>query len=805
MLLRKKYAELILPLKLRGTLSYCVPEELVHCVEVGSWVNVMMSGREYLCVVEAISDVAPDILPNKLKAISAVVDLPKVEASEMLFWHNLADYYMCTVGEVFKAAYSLSFHKQVAIQGERKLKAEEKAVKAAARAAEEAQKPKRRKKRVAADADSCEAKESSGSLSAAGVSSVPEQLPSCEVNDGSEPLSVSGVFPLPELSTLQQEVLAKVKSYFSENKPVLLHGVTGSGKTEIYMHLAKEVLLRGKSVLYMVPEIALSAQLKSRLENVFGDKLLIFNSKQTAVQRKKVFDALKSSNVPEISEGADGNSRASSASAVSEDADGDSRASSESARCETSESARCETAVGVPPEAVGYIILGTRSAVLLPFFDLGLVIIDEEHDSSYKQADPAPRYNGRDAAMMLARQCGASVIMGSATPSFEAQYNVLTGKYARVELGQKFYGNTEPIIKIIDTNKAYRLHNMKGPFSMQLINEIRKTVDRGEQVMIFRSRRAYSPIVQCSECGEIPKCPKCNVSLSYHKFNNMLECHYCGYRKKYTPLCPKCGEQTLVNKGAGTEKIEEELKEYFPDMVIERFDADTTESKVREQKLLKDFAAGKINILVGTQMITKGFDFDRLALVAVIQADSLFSVQDFRADERAYQLLQQLRGRAGRRGKQGMIMIQTAQPEHPVVMRLVEESHRMDPDYPWKTEEKCALEGDDGSGLKEREIFCYPPYVRLLLISIKDRQQWRVQAVAKDMLTLFAQCGINNQVGPFAPAIEKVNGYHILQYWVKLPRNGRLGKIKQALSNGIELVKSKYNNTPTIVVDVDPY
>lgn len=759
---QKKYVDLILPLKLKGTLSYCVPDELAQDIEVGSWVTVMMASKEYLCVVEAISETAPAIDPKKLKSVQSVVNLPKVTSQEMLFWHNLADYYMCSIGEVFKAAYSQSFHKQVAIQDAQMRKAEERAARAQAiKEAREAKAQARAAKQQAKAAKSSKDKDSKelhADLKMA--QSTAEKSEICSEDDYqniSTDKPKEEHFPLAQLSLAQQDVFIKTKSYFKQKKPVLLQGVTGSGKTEIYMHLAKEVLLKGYTVLYLVPEIALSAQLKSRLESAFGDNLLIFNSKQTALQRKKVFDALKCAAEEKMSENNDCESH-----------------------LETSRTPK-----------IGHIVLGTRSSVMLPLSNLALVIIDEEHDASYKQTDPAPRYNGREAALMLARQCGANVIMGSATPSFEAQYNVLTGKYAKIDLTSKFYGKTEPLITIIDTNKAYRLRNMNGSFSMQLLNEIRKTTDRGEQVMIFRSRRAYSTIVQCTECGEIPKCPNCNVSLSYHKFSNLLECHYCGYHKKFTQQCPKCGQPTLVNKGSGTEKIEEELKSYFPQLVIARFDADTTQSKVQEQKLLNDFAKGNINILVGTQMITKGFDFDHLALVAVIQADSLFAVQDFRADERAYQLLQQLRGRAGRRDKQGMIMIQTAQPDHPVIKRLIEES----------------LQGnmDVMVGLKEREMFSYPPYVRLMLISIKDRQQWRAKAVSDNLLEVFRQCGINNHIGPVAAPIEKVNGYHIYQYWIKLPRNSRLAQTKQALSDGIELVRAKYNNIPIIVVDVDPY
>ncbi|MCK9625063.1 MAG: primosomal protein N' [Bacteroidales bacterium] len=667
----KKYVDVILPLKLRGKISYAVPEPFTTQIKVGSWVMVRLIGRRYLAVVEAISDTPPDIDSNKVKEIESMESLPIVEQNEMDFWRSIAEYYMCSVGEIFKAAYSVSFQKQVE-----------------------------------------------------------------KVRTKKEVKKEFSINSLPELSVLQQEAYCQIGKYFEKNKIVLLNGVTGSGKTEIYIHLAQKVLEEGKSVLYMVPEIALSRQLNSRLEDIFGEKLMVYHSKQTSLQKKKVFDALKGT---------------------------------------TSESGSIRDAK---------IILGTRSSVFLPFNELGLVIIDEEHDSSYKQSEPAPRYNGRDAAIMLATKRGTKVILGSATPSMESFYNVTIGKYVQVDLCEKYHGVIEPEIEIIDTNKAYRLHNMKGSFSMQLINQIASRLELGEQVMIFRSRRSYSPIVQCSQCGAIPKCPHCNVSLSYHKFNNSLVCHYCNYKVSFTTRCPSCGEPALDSKGAGTEKIEEELNELFPNAKIARFDADTTSGKVQEQKILKDFAGGKTDILVGTQMITKGFDFERLSLVAVINADALFSIQDFRADERSGQLLQQLRGRAGRREKEGKMIIQTAQPDHPVLQKIGECSN---------------------VGLKERKTFGYPPYVRMVLIIVKDKYESRLWRLSNDISSVIKQCGIKDFAGPISPQIDKIQEKFLTQFWIKLPRNRTLYVTKKALYEGIEFIKTQYKFAPEIIIDVDPY
>jgi primosomal protein N'' len=672
----KLYVKVILPLKLRDDLTYSVPDILKDEVSIGAWVNVLLVGRKQFGVISRILD-EPDIDPSMIRDVTAISPLHPVGEEEIGFWRVLADYYMCTVGEVFKSAYSLAFRKQADVRS---------------------RKPK-----------------------------------------AGEAMQTAH---LPELSEIQENAKVQIRSHFKEHKTVLLEGVTGSGKTAIYMHLAQEELDKGHNVLYLVPEIAISRQLQERLENHFGERVLIFHSKQTAPQRKRVYDQLLTGG----------------------------------------------------KEA--HLILGTRSAIFLPFRSLSLVIIDEEHDSSYKQTDPSPRYNGRDAAIMLATGRKANVLLGSATPSFESLLNVENGKYAKVSLPVKYFQTAEPPeIKVIDTASTRRLRNMRGSFAMQLVNEIRATVERGEQVMVFRSRRAYSPIVQCTECGATPKCPHCNVSLSYHKAKNRLQCHYCNYSIPFSTRCPECGEYSLVNRGTGTEKIEEELQEIFPDFKIARFDSETTESKVREQKILKDFAAGHTNILVGTQMITKGFDFEKLTLVAVISADSLFAVQDFRADERAFQLLEQLMGRAGRRGSRGRIFIQTEQPEHPVILRLLKTSSQTP-----SLARQAALDR-----LQERSMFGYPPYVRLILITLRDRHEGRLWHLGRDIQAILAECGISDYAGPIAPLIDFIDNKHITQFWIKLPRDRQLSLKKRLLQTQLDNLNAKYKNGPDILVDVDPY
>ena len=662
------YANVILPLKLQRLMTYSIPEGMED-VACGVWVEVKLAGRNYYGVVRSVTDVKPDIELSKIRSLESIPDLPRIAEGDLKFWETIADYYMCSVGEVFKAAYPQAVRKQAEVKSRRKAAAPQPADFAL----------------------------------------------------------------LPALSPAQKAACDGIEAAFAGRKAALLHGVTGSGKTEIYMTLAASRLQKGRSVLMMVPEIAMSRQLQDRLAKVFGDMLIVFHSKLTAPQKKAALQKL---------------------------------------------------AAGGP-----HIILGTRSSIFLPLGNVSLVIVDEEHDSSYKQDDPSPRYNGRDAAILLASQRHADVLLGSATPSFEAMYNVASGKYVQVDLLEKYHHALEPRIKVIDTCKARRLKDMKGTLSRELIQEIRRTLAAGDQVMVFRSRRAYATMAQCDACGDVPKCPHCNVSLSYHKYNNTLNCHYCGYSRPFDSACKACGSGTLVLRGSGTEKVEEELQACFPDAVVERFDAQTTESRTAEREILERFASGKTDILVGTQMITKGFDFEKLSTVAVVNADSLFSVQDFRADERALQLLQQLRGRAGRRDKPGRMFIQTDQPDHPVVRRLLGQMDEA---------------GASSGSLAERRTFNYPPFVRLIVITVKDRSEGRLWHLERDLGAILRECGIADFNGPVKPAVDRVGDELISQFWVKLPRNRSLASTKCLLYEKITLLSLKYKSAPNIIVDVDP-
>ncbi len=531
-----------------------------------------------------------------------------------------------------------------------------------------------------------------------------------------------------DLTPVQETAAQRIREAFAQNKTVLLEGVTGSGKTEIYLKLTRETLQKGRSVLYLVPEIALSRQLEERIAAVFPD-VQVFHSGESAARRRNVATRVR--------------------------------------------------------EAGPYLVLGTRSALFLPHHGLGLIIVDEEHDTSYKQDSPAPRYNGRDTAVMLGIIQEAHVLLGSATPSLESLYNAEIGRYAKVELSERFHQGEQARIQIIDTVAERRKRGMEGSFSRKLLHEIQATLDAGEQVLVLRARRSYSPSLQCTECGQIPKCPHCHIPLSWHRQPDRLLCHYCGHTEPYTGTCPSCGG-ALQPIGAGTQKIEEELKAFFPESEIARLDSDTPDNE--EAAIIQRFAAGEINILVGTQIITKGFDFDRLNLVAVIQADSLMGQQDFRADERAFQLLEQFRGRSGRRGKSGRFIIQTREPQHPVYARL---------------------QGGEADLLSERKLFGYPPYTRLVHVILKDPNGKRIDFLSRELrnalLAAFSETDTPPSViGPYAPVVDRIGDESVRQIRVTFARNKALPALKQRLAQAVSDFGKERKYTAHLSIDVDP-
>ena len=709
----ERYASVILPVKYSGEVSYFLPK--IFDAKVGQRVRVDFAGKIYSGVIKNIlpgSDIpthTPDGKRIQYKPILAIEDTPAILSTEIALWERVAQYYMCTTGEVYKAAYPALQVKQESV------------------------KPRKRVEHF---------------LEAVADDAISRAWSGQEGNDADN---------TPVLSGVQQEAFNRIKQSHATapGKPVLLRGVTGSGKTEIYITLALEQLRQGKNVLYMVPEIAISKQLQSRLKKVFGERLLTFHSKQTAAEKARIHKILQYNAAQPAAEQ--------------------------------------QQSAAQPAINSATVVLGTRSSLFLPLGNLGLVIVDEEHDSSYKQTEPAPRYQAKDTAIMLAQLHKANILLGSATPSFESEYNCIAGKFTLVELKEKYHGAVPPQVEVIDTIYAMKTRQMVGSFSQKLINEMRKTIESGYQVLVFRNRRSYSPIVECMECGSIPKCPHCNVYLSYHKYNNTLRCHYCDFITHFTGVCKSCNTATFKYRGTGTEKLEEELAALFPGATIARYDADIAKSKKTEEQTIQDFADGKIQILVGTQMISKGFDFEKLKLVAVIQADTILGIQDFRADEKATQLLCQLMGRTGRRGEQGKLIIQTNQKEHPVLTKL--QSHNI-PD-------NSSLPPLTAQLLQERKEFLFAPFVRMVKVIVKHRDARKLDELCREVenkLSGRKELEYKELTGPFSPVIDKVRGEFVKCFYIKLARNSRLQQNKEILQECIKEIKGNQ----AIIVDVDP-
>ncbi len=541
---------------------------------------------------------------------------------------------------------------------------------------------------------------------------------------------------LKQLNEYQEVALNQIKDSFTKNDITLLQGVTGSGKTEIYNKLIQETIDNGKQVLFLLPEIALTTQIIARLENYFGKQISVFHSKYSMNERVEVWNNVLES------------------------------------------------------KTKAQIILGARSSVFLPFSNLGLIVVDEEHEASYKQFEPSPRYNARDAAIVLAKIHNAKVLLGSATPSLESKFNADQHKYGLVELTRR-HGNIQlPKIELIDVKEKHRKKEMKGHFSDRLLKLITEALELKEQVILFQNRRGFSPIVECTTCGTAPQCPNCDVSLTYHKYRGELKCHYCHYQRAMPNSCGACGSATLNTKGFGTEQIELELKELFPDHVIGRMDLDTTRGKNGYQKIIGAFEAQEIDVLVGTQMLSKGLDFENVSLVGILSADSMLNFPDFRAHERAYQLMVQVSGRAGRSKKQGHVAIQTFNPYHQILQQVSTTN------YPEMYKEQ----------LQDRWQYHYPPYYRLIKITLKHRDYTKVDTginwLAKSLQNVFKE----NVLGPSAPAVARIRNQYIKNLIIKIPPKQSLGKTKeqiQKIKNTFEAVKEF--RPIRFILDVDAY
>ena len=797
----KTYISVILPLKLEWEPCYALPEGTT--VTIGDRVRMQFAGKTYIGVVTGVG-VEPQTDPSKIKEIVTVeTGLERIREEEIALWRRVAEYYMCSVGEVYKAAYpqrkiDLETARAAALQKaqerhERMLEAMRvKVAKLKAKledkvAAFEKAKPGTKKKvelENMVEKLTNEVRIAEAALDQDETTNLDPSTPLTYAQD-----ETTNLAPSITLSPAQEEAYRQAKESLRANKPVMLHGVTGSGKTEIYIRLAADVLKAGKNVLYLVPEIALSKQLTDRLGEHFGESLLTYHSGETEARKRAIAERIRTQHPQSAPNQQYPQSAPTPLTAL--DQQTPLTALDQQTRQYPQDPQNLQ-----PPT---YIVLGTRSSLFLPHSNLGLIIVDEEHDSSYKQDSPAPRYNGRDTALMLSVIHGCGIVLGSATPSLEEMYNCECGRHTLVTLTERYHGDSETEIEIIDTKAERKKRGMEGSFSRKLIEHIRRTISEGGQVMILRSRRAWASAMQCEECGEIQKCPHCNVSLSLHKASNtgFLACHYCGYKEPYRPTCKKCNGPVKA-LGSGTQKIEEEAAILFPGARIERLDSDTAQNRTFETKVIKEFAEGKIDILIGTQMLTKGFDFSYLRLTAVIAADTMLGIQDFRADEKAMQLLEQFKGRCGRRGSKGMFVIQTSQPEHPIYQRIVEG-------------ETQAF--SDGL-LTERKMFGFPPYSRIIEITIRDKSQSRADLMVSRLATTLRQVfkapsgqgllAASPVTGPYSPVVDKVQEEYIRCIRVSMRKDRTLASNKAVLNETVCKFEKDQKYSGHITLNVDP-
>lgn len=685
----------------------------------------------------------------KVRDVLQIVDeTPIVTAEQIKLWEWLSSYYMCTLGEVMAAAlpseiiddnYSAATTQYIQL--------------APAYLAQEAQEQlfgelKRAKKQEQLVRDFLRLAQNYQVerrllLEQAGVSGailrtlIDKGIFLEEERPISRLRQYKGETQKPHtLDSQQSRATEEIRKSWQEKNVTLLHGVTSSGKTEVYIHLIEEVLQQGKQVLYLVPEIALTTQLTDRLQAVFGDRLVVYHSKFSNAERVEIYNEVKGDRL----------------------------------------------------KVKGRVILGARSAIFLPFSELGLIIVDEEHEPSYKQQDPAPRYHARSAAIMMAQWYGAKVLLGTATPSIESYHNALSGKYGLVEMTERFQGLQLPKITMIDLQRQYHRKEMYGHFADPLVDRIREELAKGKQVILFQNRRGYAPFLQCPSCGEVPKCPNCDVSMTYHKANRTLVCHCCGHSISAPSHCPKCKTEYRT-QGFGTERLEEEIQGLFPEARVLRMDLDSTRKKDAYQRIIDRFAKHEVDILIGTQMVTKGLHFNDVSLVAVLQADSLLNQPDFRSYEHAFQMLEQVSGRAGRTGSQGEVMIQTFDPKNSLYQHLI--AH----DYQGLYSEQIA----------ERKAFGFPPYHRMIMLTLKHRDMQRLTA-ASSMLQQRLQQAFGSRVsGVILPSVARTQNMYVRQIRLTIEANANIVRAKELVREHIGFVQQQSGCKGTIILpDVDP-
>ena len=754
------YVDVILPLPLEGTFTYSVPEPMVAQVRMGVRVLVPLGrSKTYTAMAVRLHSEKPEF---ETRPIIQVIDAEPVLIEQQLrLWQWISTYYMSPIGDVFKAALPAGLKAEenyrpktvrcvtlpANLRSEQSLHMALTILKRALKQHQtfstylelshwseiDGETPPAHIAEIA-----CDELQNAANASDAVLRQLIQrnflELYHREVGR----LNTTGEYHperIQPLSPAQQAAEDSIQKQFNEKNVVLLHGVTSSGKTEIYIHLIKKAIDEGKQVLYLLPEIALTVQMTRRLQNVFGSRLGIYHSKYSDAERVEIWKKQLSSEPYDV-------------------------------------------------------ILGARSAVFLPFTRLGLVIVDEEHETSFKQQDPAPRYHARSTAIMLARMYeGAKVLLGTATPSMESYHNACTGKYGYVQLTTRYKDVAMPEIRVVDTKDLYHRKMMRGAFSPDLLEAMRTALRNKKQVLLFQNRRGFAPMVECKVCGWVPKCKNCDVSLTYHRSMNLLTCHYCGYTYPVPKQCPNCESTELLGRGYGTEKIEDRVRELFPEARIARMDLDTTRSAGAYGRIIDDFSCGRTDILIGTQMITKGLDFSGVTVVGILNADTMLNYPDFRAYEQAFQMLSQVSGRAGRRDERGLVILQTKSAELPVIQQVVAGD--------FQTFARDLLE--------ERSMFRYPPFYHLVYVYLRHRNEQLVDSAAIEMASRLRQAFADRVLGPDKPAVARVKTESIRKIVIKLEQGINLPLARQCMAEArTQLLQDKRYAAMTVFFDVDP-
>lgn len=754
------YVDVILPLPLEGTFTYSVPESMEAQVRMGVRVLVPLGrSKTYTAMAMRLHSEKPEF---ETRPIIQVIDAEPVLIEQQLrLWQWISTYYMSPIGDVFKAALPAGLKAEenyrpktvrcvtlpANLRSEQSLHMALTILKRALKQHQtfstylelshwneiDGETPPAHIAEIA-----CDELQNAANASDAVLRQLIQrnflELYHREVGR----LNTTGEYHperIQPLSPAQQAAEDSILKQFNEKNVVLLHGVTSSGKTEIYIHLIKKAIDEGKQVLYLLPEIALTVQMTRRLQNVFGSRLGIYHSKYSDAERVEIWKKQLSSEPYDV-------------------------------------------------------ILGARSAVFLPFTRLGLVIVDEEHETSFKQQDPAPRYHARSTAIMLARMYeGAKVLLGTATPSMESYHNACTGKYGYVQLTTRYKDVAMPEIRVVDTKDLYRRKMMRGAFSPDLLEAMRTALRNKKQVLLFQNRRGFAPMVECKVCGWVPKCKNCDVSLTYHRSMNLLTCHYCGYTYPVPKQCPNCESTELLGRGYGTEKIEDRVRELFPEARIARMDLDTTRSAGAYGRIIDDFSCGRTDILIGTQMITKGLDFSGVTVVGILNADTMLNYPDFRAYEQAFQMLSQVSGRAGRRDGRGLVILQTKSADLPVIQQVVAGD--------FKTFARDLLE--------ERSMFRYPPFYHLVYVYLRHRNEQLVDSAAIEMASRLRQAFADRVLGPDKPAVARVKTESIRKIVIKLEQGINLPLARQCMAEArTQLLQDKRYAAMTVFFDVDP-